>query len=539
VISKLGKGIFLKLNNPRIKKIASEIPFIVIFLIIVEGPLLAVLFGLTGSIISSSISLLAIPEMFIRRFGLLTNSLALAVAVSILTSIIGLLVAIFIWLSKWKYIKYTRYLLFLFLLVPPFLHAQAWIFFTDMLNTFLSSFTTFSIDFNGLWASAWVSSMTLLPITAGLALIGFDSVEKEQIEASRLFSTDSQTFFKIILPNVLNYIFAGATLVFILSLTDYSLPSVFRFNVYALEIFADYSASGLPQNAFLLSLPILTVTLLVALTYLSWFRDKALQLSFSDNNKRTNLILPKWLHVLGALGIIVLLLMIFIPITNLTWEALKAKDVSSIFFGSTSEIIYSIIIASIAAVICQPIAYIVANKINVLNFRGRFWWLLTSVPLAIPASLTGIGLIFLWNRPYLPDMYGSYFMPVLALVTRFTPVATIILYSAIKGRNSYLEDVTRLHYPGFLRVWIRIRIPMLLPTLLSSSLLVFAFSFGELGATLLVVPPGNSTLTIKIYNYLHYGSTSTVAVLCLCMLLLTFIPGIIAIISFAVFKRRV
>ena len=162
---------------------------------------------------------------------------------------------------------------------------------------------------------------------------------------------------------------------------------------------------------------------------------------------------------------------------------------------------------------------------------------MTSAPLAVPASLAGIGLIFLWNRPYLPDVYGSYFMPILALITRFTPFATIILYSAIKGSDPYLEDVTKLHSPGFLRTWIKIRIPMLFPALLSSTLLVFALSSGELGATLLVVPPGNSTLTIKIYNYLHYGSSDTVAVLCLCMLLLTIIPGIIAILSFASFKK--
>ena len=39
---------------------------------------------------------------------------------------------------------------------------------------------------------------------------------------------------------------------------------------------------------------------------------------------------------------------------------------------------------------------------------------------------------------------------------------------------------------------------------------MFLMGLGELGASVLTVPPGFSTLTIRLYNYLHYGATDRV-----------------------------
>ena len=51
-------------------------------------------------------------------------------------------------------------------------------------------------------------------------------------------------------------------------------------------------------------------------------------------------------------------------------------------------------------------------------------------------------------------------------------------------------------------------------------MVVFALTLGELGATLLVIPPGQSTLTLRLYNYLHYGASEEVAGLSLLLTVL-------------------
>ncbi|MBT5642394.1 hypothetical protein HOJ44_04675 [Candidatus Bathyarchaeota archaeon] len=63
----------------------------------------------------------------------------------------------------------------------------------------------------------------------------------------------------------------------------------------------------------------------------------------------------------------------------------------------------------------------------------------------------------------------------------------------------------------------RVKLPLQMQGITAAALILFAFSLGELGATLLVVPPGSETLTIRIFNYLHYGGSEEVAGLCLVM----------------------
>jgi iron(III) transport system permease protein len=50
---------------------------------------------------------------------------------------------------------------------------------------------------------------------------------------------------------------------------------------------------------------------------------------------------------------------------------------------------------------------------------------------------------------------------------------------------------------------------------------VFILSVGELGTTLLVIPPGRETIVIKIYNLMHYGAEQMVAALCVILIVIT------------------
>jgi iron(III) transport system permease protein len=44
----------------------------------------------------------------------------------------------------------------------------------------------------------------------------------------------------------------------------------------------------------------------------------------------------------------------------------------------------------------------------------------------------------------------------------------------------------------------------------------------------MVIPPGRTTLTIRIYNYLHFGASDAVSGLCVLLILLVILFGVIA-----------
>jgi ABC-type Fe3+ transport system permease subunit len=53
--------------------------------------------------------------------------------------------------------------------------------------------------------------------------------------------------------------------------------------------------------------------------------------------------------------------------------------------------------------------------------------------------------------------------------------------------------------------------------------LVFLLGLGELGTSVMVLPPGVSTITVRIFGYLHYGATELIAEVGIVVLAIIFI----------------
>ncbi len=63
----------------------------------------------------------------------------------------------------------------------------------------------------------------------------------------------------------------------------------------------------------------------------------------------------------------------------------------------------------------------------------------------------------------------------------------------------------------------RIVLPQRLPALAVAWLIGLALALGDLTASILVVPPGVETLSIHIFNLVHYGVEDQVAGICLAL----------------------
>ena len=77
----------------------------------------------------------------------------------------------------------------------------------------------------------------------------------------------------------------------------------------------------------------------------------------------------------------------------------------------------------------------------------------------------------------------------------------------------------------------RIVLPQIRLGLLAAWVIVFTLAFGELGATILVAPPGEATLPIRIYTIIANSPPSQVAALALLQTSMIFIP--LAVLAFA------
>lgn len=505
----------------------TNLPFIILLFLFILSPYLILIWEMIQEGIIHHQPLLFLYGLTPRRLALLLKSIGLSASVAALCLGVSLPGAMGLLRGKGIFMGWLRQLLLLFILVPPFVHAQSWIFFVDRLSGLSLAAGLGVIDFNGFFPSLLVQAMSYLPISTGLALAALSGIDREAIEDALLMDSGFSTFRRIGLPMASRPMIAGAGLIFLLSLTDYGIPSVFKYNVYALEIFAEYSATGNAAKAFAVALPLLVVCILPLFLYLGGVEDLEMGGLHDTNPVLLKLKLPRAWRLIEGMAFFAILLQMLVPLVNLLLEALSSPNIFKILQSAQTEIYNTLWISFAGSLACVPLSLLAGEWLMRKTGTSKVRWMILLLPMAVPSALTGIGLVSFWSREWLPFIYGTSLMTVLAGVCRFFTLSVVIHSIGMMSIPKELLYVDRLYSPSRLYSWRRVRLPLMAPYIAASILIVFSLIACELGATLLVVPPGNATLTLKIYNYLHYGASDTVALLCLTILALSMAAGIL------------
>jgi iron(III) transport system permease protein len=490
-------------------RVSGSLLLSLLFVGAVLGPIAALLAAAVGDTSQlSDASLLLLPSG--RRLPLFCQTILLSGVVACMGTLIGFLAASRLWEMRTGLGSRARWLLLIAAPVPAYLYAQAWMGVSG------------SVGWIPLWVpadvilSAWVQVGAFLPLCVGLSLLGMAAVPPSALEAARVVYPDMTVFLRIVLPLAVPALGAVAALVFVLSLTDYSVPSLFSLNVYSLEIFAEFSATNDPARALLLAAPLLGITFVVLFLIKGLIRDLLGGTGFCQRAPLPP-VYPRWFVGLQSFAVGTVLLHLAVLVFSLILAAGSPASVAGAVTDAGADIGTTFSTAFIAALCALPLAYGVASRMNG-GREGMLLWIVCLAPLAIPSPLIGIGLIALWNAPPLSCVYGTAAMPVLASIARFAPFAALVLHAQLRHTDPQLIDAVRVFQTSPLAGWLRVRIPLIAPGLVAAGGIVFALSAGELGATLLVIPPGMETVTIRIYNYLHYGSSAAVSGLGLVMM---------------------
>jgi len=432
------------------------------------------------------------------RLQVLGETTLYALSVAALSSAIGSAAAVYCWRRTSTLAVAAGWTATLSLPFPPYLHALAWMPLLAVLPG------------RGMgWGSAvWVQTMAMAPFAFGLTRLALERLDPRWIEAARVYGDDRRLLLRVLAPALAPSVLAAFSLVFLLTLLDPSAPSLFSCSAYPLEIFADFSAYHNPVRALWMSTPLILAGLLALEPVRCCWRDIA------QRPARSGLALrPVQLPLLANAAALTVL-----PVLALA-AAIAKQAWPPAAFGRSLDLAWPDVWAStasalVAAVIVLPAAVVVSRYVIKGGAIG-WWWV--AAPLATPGALTGAGLIWLWNRdlPWTP--YGTFWMLPLAALARFAPLAVLAIAAWRSRLDPVLVEAARV-YASPRRVFLFVELPLLAPGIALGAAIVFALSLTELPATLLVVPPGGGTLALRLYNYLHYGASGSVAALSLCMM---------------------
>ncbi len=498
-------------------------PFILIAVLILVYPLLALVLEAfpSESNMFSVLSSTRVRALFLR-------TLIWSGSVSLVTVIIAVFAASFFWMKNLENNFVLIVLLLIAFLVPPFIHSAAWS--HVLIDVFNLSYRVVASNI----VTAWIQICCYLSLAVGFVLLALSSVDKQEIAVGKTLANDFRVYKKIVLPSIKPVIVILVGIVFILSFSDYTVPSLFAQNVYSLEIMAEFSSSYAVSRAFLLAIPLLIVQLLVFSVILINLKKGIFQKD-KRMDFRIDFDLPMLIKIVLFIASIVLIIVVTLPIISLLINKGSIVTFRQAINASTNELSSSFKINFLAALSMAIFALPLSLSLMASKFRKVFTILLV-VPLVLPASLIGMSLIQGFYG-FLPrSIYSSILLPILAVWQKSFPIVLLFTMSSLEfGASKYLEAGAILGKRS--DVILKLLLPIQTPTILASFVVAFVMGFNEIGATLLVVPPGMTTLSIKIYNYLHYGATDFVNALCLTILSTAILAAII--LSFLWKKRKV
>lgn len=491
-----------------------------VFFLLISCPLIGLGLDLLHVALEGRLDLFTPLLLSSRRLWLLIASIGLAAAVAFAGIATGVLLVSLLWRASRKILVIVLLAMLALAAIPPYIHALTWSSLLGYVTGFLPG-----LPLTGWGISFWVEFMALLPLALLLAWIAFASVDHHLVEAARIFQPDMDSFLKILLPLSAPALGAAVGFLFLICCSDYSVPSLFGADVYALEIFAQFSASGSSTVAFLYALPLMLVTIIVMIACRSGIRTLAQTPDWMSAQFGTAPRFPRFFVLLQAIACGIIAIQILVLFTGLVLTTGTLSTFIRSVTVAQGELTYSLLIAVGVILISLPLALAAACELKQPGLRGTVAWTLILLPLAIPASLTGIGMIMFWNTPGPAMLYPGLIMPVLVSVARFAPFAAIILFVQLRFIDPILFDAAAVFSQSLFETWVQIRLPLYTPGLLVAAGILATLTLAELGATLIVAPPGHGTLTMRIYNYLHYGAAGEVAGLCLMITILTLIAG--------------
>lgn len=390
----------------------------------------------------------------------------------------------------------------------------------------------------GLGGAAWVHAMASLPWVVLAIGLGFRLVEPELEEQALLDASPPKVFFHITARSAASAALLVGLWVAVYTAGEITATDLFQVRTYAEEVYTALTVGSLEESAASLW-PGIALVACLALGGLVL----AVRLGTID---RPPSLRPCRGFPLGparwpATAVLALILMVWagLPVANLVYQAgvevtltptgrirswSLAKAAAMVLqspWRFRREFGWSLLLGGLAATTAAALAAGLA-WCGRRHLGCRALSLVIVVPpLVLPGPLVALATMQVLNRPGWPWLDWLYDQSVLApwLVLSFRALAPamLVLWHALATVPQVLLDAAVVDGAGPWRRFFCVVLPIRWPALLLAWLVALAVAMADLAAGILVVPPGVTTLSIRVFGLLHYGVYDQVAGICLAL----------------------
>lgn len=344
--------------------------------------------------------------------------------------------------------------------------------------------------------------------------------------AYNLGANKIKVFWKVTFPLLTPAIVAASLLVFMISMASFSAPFLLAggYRVLSLQIYFS-KINGDMEIAATQSV-ILSIVSISFLLFMRWYQNRKdyRMASKGIGAHRSEVKNPfmKWVMVLtGIIGVIILLLphftiLLLSLVPDGTWTFQTYPTVFNMenyrllfedpnIFKPLQNSLLMAVIATLANLVFGVIAsYVLVKR----KFVGKsFVDILVMIPWALPATVIGMNLIFAFNEPSVFSfgqiLVGTFWILPLAYFIRHIPLVVRSTNAVLEQLDDSIEEAARNLGAKWFYTFRKVIFPIIMPGVLSGTLLAFIESVGEFPTSVLLYTISNRPISIEIMNQLR------------------------------------
>ncbi|NIL96863.1 MAG: ABC transporter permease subunit [Planctomycetales bacterium] len=372
--------------------------------------------------------------------------------------------------------------------------------------------------------AVWVHGVSGVAWVTLIVAVGLRTVPRALEEEALLHGSAAVVLRTVTLPQAFGAMGIAALWVAVTTAGEMTVTDLFRVRTYAEELYLAHAATADMDATALQLIPGMIVTaVMVAAGLLLCHRLMPRQESISFRPQR-DFDLGGWRWPLFGLVVAIVLVLVGIPLWNLVYRAgvevsgtadgvtarswQISKFIELVFVQSHQQFGQELLCSLVVGISSASLVLVFASLLAWWGGAGRWQaagvYLVVAICLAVPGPLLGVAVIGLLSG--WPRVYDSLVAPSLAISLSALPVATMIMWHALRSIPASVLDAARQEGASPAAQLLYLALPARWPALAICWLIVLILAVGDLSASQLVQVPGQETLANRVFDRLHSGA---------------------------------
>ncbi|HEY9054045.1 MAG TPA: iron ABC transporter permease [Rectinemataceae bacterium] len=475
----------------------------------------------------------------------LRNSFIVGTAVTALSMLIGVPMGYFVARVKLPGKSLMLSLGILPVIMPSFIGAFSWIillgrqgFVRHFLNNLLGPIGIEVPPIYGMFGMIFCMTLTYYPFVFLLSHGAFSSANALLEDAGMLMGASRWRILRTItFPLVIPSLGAAALLVFIRAIGNFGIPAIIGADQYVLPTLIYFRVNGFWDLNGASSIAVVNVLIT---GFVLWFQKYVVSRREYETISASHVEIQQHSHpairIIAGIYCLVILIVSLAPQVVIIvmsffekWQGLLPEGFTLANYAgipqkSSRELLNSMYLSTVAtiltAVLGSIIAYITERRKPV---GAGLLDMAVMAPFILPGTVVSVALISAFSAKSFLPLNGTFAIIIIAYMVRRTPYVYRSVAASLTQLNPSLEEASTIAGAHWLYTFRRVSVPLILPGIISGSILTFSTLLQELSTTILLYGSNTRTVPIQIYGSVADGKLGEASALSVILLVVVFL----------------